>query len=82
MQPATPTRPANAHRANAHRALRAPWGAALAALLLLAPRPAAAQEPVPDLATLFDLGTLVADTNGDSVPDFVNGSPRHPLHPA
>ena len=33
-----------------------------------------AQEPPdpPDLASLFDLGTLVLDTNGDSVPDFVN----------
>ncbi len=33
----------------------------------------AAQEP-PDLATLFDLGMLVADTNGDSVPDLVNAA--------
>ncbi|WP_425153899.1 cellulose biosynthesis cyclic di-GMP-binding regulatory protein BcsB [Candidatus Palauibacter sp.] len=33
-----------------------------------------AQEPPdpPDLASLFDLGMLVLDTNGDSVPDFVN----------
>ena len=32
-----------------------------------------AQEP-PDLASLFDLGTLVLDTNGDSVPDLVNAA--------
>ncbi|WP_420636954.1 M14 family metallopeptidase [Candidatus Palauibacter sp.] len=35
-----------------------------------------AQEPPapPDLASLFDLGTLVLDANGDSVPDFVNAA--------
>ena len=32
-----------------------------------------AQTPV-DLATIFDLGSLVGDTNGDAVPDFVNAS--------
>ena len=33
----------------------------------------AAQE-TPDLATLFELGALVLDTNGDSVPDLVNAA--------
>ena len=33
----------------------------------------AAQEPT-DLATMFELGKLVLDTNGDSVPDLVNAS--------
>ena len=32
-----------------------------------------AREP-PDLASLFELGTLVLDTNGDSVPDLVNAA--------
>jgi len=35
--------------------------------------PVAAQQP-PDLAALFDLGQLVLDTNGDSVPDLLNAS--------
>ena len=38
-----------------------------------APRGLAAQQ-APDLATLFELGTLVLDTNGDSVPDLVNAA--------
>ena len=33
----------------------------------------AAQES-PDLAALFELGTLVLDTNGDGVPDFANAA--------
>ncbi|MCZ0936516.1 MAG: M14 family zinc carboxypeptidase [Gemmatimonadetes bacterium] len=39
----------------------------------LASRGLAAQQP-PDLAALFELGTLVLDTNGDSVPDLVNAA--------
>ncbi len=35
---------------------------------------AAASQQTPDLATLFELGTLVLDTNGDSVPDLVNAA--------
>ncbi len=38
-----------------------------------ASRPLAAQQPS-DLSTLFELGTLVLDTNGDSVPDLVNAA--------
>jgi hypothetical protein len=45
-----------------------------AAAVLAALSPAHAQEPPQDLATLFDLGRLVLDTNGDSVPDRVNAS--------
>lgn len=45
---------------------------ALAAWWSLPPA-AAAQEPA-DLATLFELGRLVLDTNADSVPDFVNAT--------
>ena len=41
-------------------------------LLVLAAVPASAQTP--DLATMFDLGNLVLDTNGDSVPDLVAAS--------
>jgi hypothetical protein len=41
---------------------------------LAAPAPAAAQQPPPDLAALFDLGQLVLDTNGDSVPDLLHAS--------
>jgi hypothetical protein len=33
-----------------------------------------AQSPSTDLTTLFDLGNLVLDTNGDDVPDLVNAS--------
>ena len=42
----------------------------------LAPAKAAAQDaPVPtDLATMFELGNLVVDTNGDSIPDLVNAT--------
>jgi hypothetical protein len=32
-----------------------------------------AQDPV-DLATLFEIGSLIADRNGDGVPDYVNAS--------
>ncbi|WP_419162970.1 M14 family zinc carboxypeptidase [Candidatus Palauibacter sp.] len=31
-------------------------------------------QQAPDLASLFELGTLVLDTNGDSVPDLVNAA--------
>jgi hypothetical protein len=53
-----------------------PRTAALSAatvLLLVIADWGAAQSP-PDLATIFDLGALIGDTNGDSVPDFVNAS--------
>ena len=46
------------------------------ALTTVAPIAATAQEtqePL-DLATMFELGNLVLDTNGDSVPDLVNAS--------
>ncbi|MBT8488101.1 MAG: hypothetical protein HKO77_03190, partial [Gemmatimonadetes bacterium] len=43
------------------------------AVALAAAGPIVAQEAPNDLATAFDLGVLVADTNGDGVPDFVNG---------
>ena len=33
-----------------------------------------AAQQAPDVATLFELGTLVIDTNGDSVPDLVNAA--------
>ena len=33
-----------------------------------------AQSPSTDLTTLFDMGNLVLDTNGDGVPDLVNAS--------
>jgi hypothetical protein len=42
--------------------------------LALAPSAARAQQPTPDLATLFDLGQLVLDMNGDSVPDLLNAT--------
>ena len=35
---------------------------------------AQAQPTRMDLATLYDLGNLVVDTNADSVPDLVNAS--------
>ena len=35
---------------------------------------AQAQTTIMDLATLYDLGNLVVDTNADSVPDLVNAS--------
>ena len=42
------------------------------------PQSLAAQEsagdPIFDLAGMFELGSLVIDTNGDSVPDFVNAT--------
>jgi hypothetical protein len=42
--------------------------------LSTAPGAGLAQEAARDLTGIFDLGALVADTNGDSVPDFVNAS--------
>ena len=47
-----------------------------ASLDAAAPASAAAQEAQDptDLATMFELGSLVLDTNGDSVPDRVNAS--------
>ena len=36
--------------------------------------PGVAAEPTRDLTTLFELGTLVLDTNGDSVPDLANAA--------
>ena len=43
-------------------------------LTTVTPTAGAAQDATTDLSNVFDLGHLVADTNGDSVPDFVNGS--------
>ena len=48
--------------------------AALAGLLAAMSSPLQAQQPPPDLASLFELGQLALDTNGDGVPDFVNAS--------
>lgn len=45
-------------------------GIALASL----PASTAAQQSPTDLATMFEFGALLGDTNGDSVPDFVNAS--------
>ena len=42
--------------------------------LILSATSAGAQEQEADLSALFDLGRLVIDTNGDSVPDLVNAS--------
>jgi hypothetical protein len=54
---------------------RRPLTLTLCALALaLTSQPLNAQNVQADLATIFDLGSLVADTNGDSVPDFVNAS--------
>ena len=48
------------------------------AVCLGVPLPCLAQAPAPstpgDLTTLFEIGGLVLDTNGDEVPDFVNAS--------
>ncbi|MDE2945387.1 MAG: M14 family metallopeptidase [Gemmatimonadota bacterium] len=55
---------------------RAVW-IALAFAAVFATPPASrglAAQQTPDLATLFELGTLVLDTNGDSVPDLVNAA--------
>jgi hypothetical protein len=42
---------------------------------LTIPSTALAQQPSPeDLASLFEIGQLVLDTNGDSVPDLLNAS--------
>lgn len=48
----------------------------LASMAVLAPRVEGQEaEPTPfDLATLFELGHLLSDPNGDSVPDFVNAT--------
>lgn len=43
-------------------------------LVLAAPTAVAAQTAPPDLSTIFELGYLVVDTNGDGIPDFVNAS--------
>lgn len=61
------------------RAPRALKCTALALALALAPsavraQEPAAQQPPADLASLFDLGQLLLDTNGDSVPDLLNVS--------
>src|SRR5690349_3572372 len=42
--------------------------------LTVSPGAATAQQASPDLASLFELGRLVLDTNGDSVPDLLNVS--------
>ena len=50
---------------------------ALALAVVFAASPASrglAAQQTADLATLFELGTLVLDTNGDSVPDLVNAA--------
>ncbi|HEM46199.1 MAG TPA: hypothetical protein ENO23_04050, partial [Alphaproteobacteria bacterium] len=47
-------------------------GPALAAGVTLAASELRAQEPVRDLATIFEPGALVADANGDGVADRVN----------
>ena len=47
---------------------------AACASLILSATSAGAQEQEADLSALFDLGRLVIDTNGDSVPDLVNAS--------
>ena len=48
---------------------------ALFSLALLSPALLSAQVTTDvDLATMFELGALLGDTNGDSVPDFVNAS--------
>ncbi len=55
--------------------IRAPRALVCAALAIaLIPWAARAQAPAPDLTTLFDLGQVVLDTNGDSVPDLLNAS--------
>ena len=45
---------------------------AACASLILSATSAGAQEQEADLSALFDLGRLVIDTNGDSVPDPVS----------
>lgn len=52
----------------------APLVLVLALIALGAPAGARAQDAPPDLADLFELGRLVLDTNGDSVPDLVGAS--------
>lgn len=69
--------PASGHRHRAMTPRSSPCAAlalaVMAATLALAPRSATAQQ-TPDVATLFDLGQLVRDTNGDSVPDLLDAS--------
>jgi hypothetical protein len=67
MNPSKPRHPGRVRRCS-YTAI----GTAFALLTL--PVAASSQEDSFDLATLFDLGTLVLDTNGDSVPDRVNAS--------
>jgi len=73
----------NARSSSLLRTPRRLFARLVAAALLAcwaAPTPLVAQQPAPstqqplDLATLFDLGRLVLDTNGDSVPDAVNAT--------
>ena len=47
---------------------------ALISALAFAGTPVIGQERTADLTTIFELGSLVSDLNGDSVPDFVNAS--------
>jgi hypothetical protein len=47
------------------------WSAGAPSALVARQTPPA---PTPDLTGLFELGVLIGDTNGDSVPDFVNAS--------
>ena len=47
---------------------------ALISALAFAGTPVIGQERAADLTTIFELGSLVSDLNGDSVPDFVNAS--------
>lgn len=48
--------------------------ACLAVTVLAGVPSGASAQDVTDLTTLYELGQLVLDTNGDSVPDFVNAS--------
>ncbi|MDH3424102.1 MAG: hypothetical protein OEN00_14005, partial [Gemmatimonadota bacterium] len=81
MRPALPKSIVSTQRCNT-RLVRAGWvGTRLAFSLVAAlgaasaiAAPLAAQDEPTDLATLFALGTLISDTNGDDVPDFVNAS--------
>ncbi len=61
------------HPASAARAVSSALALAVAFAAPPASRGLAAQQAA-DLATLFELGTLVLDTNGDSVPDLVNAA--------
>ncbi len=50
------------------------WFLCVALVAGWAPCGSLAAQESPDIAGLFDLGALVLDTNGDSVPDLVNAS--------